>query len=219
MAGWILINYVPFFMLVGLIAVGLFTQWWVAVLMLYLLPPLLARTIIVFAGEPQIKERVPSRGSYVWWITTQLQVPFMRFGFLEEILRMVPGLYSGWLRLWGAKVGAFVFWSPTSLIADRPFVQIGDRVVFGYGAKVSSHLLVKEKRGNGFSLVFAAPKIGDGVILGTLSAVAPGAEIEAGETLTAASALPPFHKIKGKKIYNPSGIETTTSLIVTHEEA
>ncbi len=206
-------------MLVGLLAVGLITQWWVAVLMLYLLPPLLARTIIVFAGEPQIKERVPSRGSYVWWITTQLQVPFMRFGFLEEILRMVPGLYSGWLRLWGAKVGAFVFWSPTTLIADRPFVQIGDRVVFGYGSKVSSHLLVKDKRGEGFSLVFAAPKIGDGVILGTLSAVAPGAEISAGETLTAASALAPFHKIKGKKIYDPSGIETTTSLIVTHEEA
>src|SRR5690606_21882972 len=107
MALWILINYVPFIFAVSLGVLAYRTSWWMALVALYLVPPLLARLTVMCAGLPEMKEKVPSRGSYVWWFTSQLQVPFMRFSFLEEFLRMVPGLYSMWLRLWGAKVGKF----------------------------------------------------------------------------------------------------------------
>lgn len=217
MALWIALNYFPFFFSAVLITVGLTYSWWLSVAMLYLLPPLLARTAIGLWGMPEDKEPVPSPKSYVWWFTTQLQVPFMRFPFLEEMIRMVPALYSVWLRLWGARIGRYVYWSAQMLVADRPFLEVGDRVVFGYGSKVTAHLLTKEK--GEVKLVFGIPTIKSKAILGTLSCVGPGAYVGEGQTLKATSALPPFYRLQDKQLFDSNGHITNETFIMTHEEA
>ena len=215
---WVLINYLSLGFVVLLGCVVWLQSWWAAVLTLYLLPPLLARLTVLIGGTPQCRESVPSRGSYVWWICTQLQVVFMRFPMLEELLRLVPGLYSMWLRLWGARVGALVFWSPAVLVADRPFVEIAERAVLGYGSKITAHLLQQGRDGEAFSLMFGIPKIGPGAVLGTMSGMGPGSEVAAGETLMATTALPPFHRVVGSQTYNPQGNVVPPVFILTHQE-
>ncbi|MBY0517832.1 MAG: hypothetical protein K2P81_13055 [Bacteriovoracaceae bacterium] len=219
MITWIAINYIGFALAVTIAWLGYAYPLWVAVVALYLMPPFLARVTLLILGKPENNSPVPSKSAYAWWITTQLQVPFMRFSFLEELLRLVPGLYSFWLRLWGAKVGKFVFWSPKVLIADRPFVEIGDQAVLGYGAKMTSHLLTKDPKTLKLSLIFGEPKIGNRAIVGTMSAIAPGAMLGEGETLKATSALPPFYHFKNNQMFNESGIKQDAIFIMTHEEA
>ncbi|MFP5457235.1 MAG: hypothetical protein ACLGG7_00745 [Bacteriovoracia bacterium] len=200
---WIAINYFPFFFAVGLVTVGWHVSWWLSLALLYLLPPLMARLLLAFCQKPHVTNVVPSKESYLWWALTQLQVPFMRFPVLEEVLRMVPGCYSGWLRLWGGKVGKYVYWSAKVLVADRPFVDIGERVVFGYGAKVTAHLLSQKRKQP--KLVFGIPVIGDRAIIGSLAIVGPGARVEDDETLRATEALAPFHVLRKNQIFQPDG--------------
>ncbi len=132
---------------------------------------------------------------------------------------MIPGLYSAWLRLWGARIGSLVFWSPTVLVADRPFVEIADRAVLGYGSKITAHLLQQGRGGESFSLLFGIPKVGTAAVLGTLSGMGPGSEVGSGETLMATTALPPFHRVAGSQTYNPQGQVIPPIFILTHEEA
>ena len=58
----------------------------------------------------------------------QLQVLYSAF----PALRLVPGLYSAWLRLWGSRVGRAVYWTPQVKITDRGLLKVGDGVVFGH---------------------------------------------------------------------------------------
>lgn len=200
MALWILINYIPVLFAAGLVYVAWSHSLVLALGLLYFLPPLLCRVVTGIFGQPRRSQSVPSRTSYGWWLTTQLQVPFMRFPFLEEVLRMIPGFYSVWLRLWGAKVGKFVFWAPQVLIADRPFVEIGDRVIFGYGAKVTSHFM--KKGAIGTTLFFGVPRIGSGALVGAMSVIAPGATLAEGSTLEGGSGLHPFSHQKISALTN-----------------
>lgn len=41
---------------------------------------------------------------------------------------LIPGIFSCWLRLWGAKVGRDVYWTTRLEIADRSLLEIGDRI-------------------------------------------------------------------------------------------
>ncbi len=217
MKRWIALNYLAFLLMSSLLVLGVLVSWPLALAALYLLPPLLARGTVLIFGAPRATTPVPSRASYVWWVTAQLQVPFMRFPALEELLRCVPGLYSAWLRLWGAEIGAFVFWSPQVLVADRPFVRVGERAVIGYGAKLTAHLLSREAGKN--VLIFGVPVIGAGAILGTLSGVGPGAQVGAGQTLKATTALPPYHKLKDKVLYDANDNITHETPIMLQQEA
>ena len=72
-------------------ALGFFAIW------LYLIVPLLCRLLlrgVPLDGEPLDQD---SRGFKLWWFSSQLQCIFDRLTFLDEILRLVPGLYSAWL--------------------------------------------------------------------------------------------------------------------------
>src|SRR5687767_13363110 len=63
-----------------------------AIVILYVLPPLLSRSAGVIEGTFAPGDR----GFLRWWFTNQLQVIFNRLP-LEEVVRLVPGLYSVWL--------------------------------------------------------------------------------------------------------------------------
>ncbi|HWB61829.1 MAG TPA: hypothetical protein VG733_20270, partial [Chthoniobacteraceae bacterium] len=143
---------------------------------LYLLPPLTARLVLRFVPIPQGRIAMGSRAFFAWWTTFQLQVIFCRLTFLEEMLRLVPGLYSLWLRLWGSRIGRLTYWSPGTTITDRSFLRIGDDVVFGAGVRLNAHVLAKNKSG-AMELILAEVKIGDGAVVGGYSLLTAGTEI------------------------------------------
>lgn len=164
-----------------------------AVSMLYLLPPLLARIVVTVCGRPSGTFAVDSRPFLTWWALASLQSIFLRLPFLEELLRMFPLVYSNWLRLWGSKIGTMVYWAPGTCIFDRSYLEVGDHVVFGVGARISPHVV---SRGQ---LIVATVKIGRQAQVGGYSLLGPGSEIAAGEFPPAALEMRPFSRfIEGK---------------------
>ncbi|MFT6067695.1 MAG: acetyltransferase-like isoleucine patch superfamily enzyme [Bacteriovoracaceae bacterium] len=113
-----------------------------------------------------------------WWGGHQIQLLFYVVPQFEAFLRIIPGGYSLWLRLWGSKVGKGVYWTPNVEIDDRSMVEIGNHVLFGHKVELISHV-VGGKKGN-FSLYSKNIVIGDGSFVGAGSRLGPGAEIEAG---------------------------------------
>ena len=170
---------------------------------LYLLPPLVVRLLLSFAPITEGPIATDSRAFFVWWTTFQWQVIFCRFPALEEALRLIPGCYSLWLRLWGARVGRLTFWAPGTLILDRPFLQIGDQVIFGAGVRLNAHVLAKSSAGI-VELQLATIVIGDGASIGGYSLLTAGTEIAPGEATRAFLISPPFSKWRDGKRVRPA---------------
>ena len=113
-----------------------------------------------------------------WWGGHQLQLPFIALPALEMPLKMVPGLFSVWLRCWGSRIGRGVYWTPWVEVVDRGMLDVGDGVVFGHRVGIYGHL-IKPTRTN--LLLFAKKvAVGQGAFVGAGSVLLPGATIEAG---------------------------------------
>src|SRR5712691_235121 len=122
----------------------------------YILPPLACRVAMALFGAPQGEGLGQEARAYkVWWFLMQMQVLFNRFAVLEELLRMVPGLYALWLNGWGARVSSVVYWGPGALVVDRQAARIGPGAVIGVRAVLSGHLAVKDSSG-AFRVTLAA---------------------------------------------------------------
>jgi hypothetical protein len=162
---------------------------------LYLVPPLAVAAARPRAHLTSARVRVGSREFFRWWYTAQWQIVFNRFPQLEEALRLVPGLYSAWLRLWGARIGGLVYWSPGLSIYDRPFVEVGSRVVIGADTKLSPHLLARGAAG-ATELVLAPIKIGRDAMIGGSSLLPAGVCVGECEQTPGARPLAPFSQFK-----------------------
>jgi len=193
----LLINYWP---LIHLISIGLVVAlpwtWWrwrilAGLALLYLLPPLAARLLRRISPIREGRISMGSRPYFIWWMMFNLQVVFCRLPMLEELLRMVPGLYSFWLRLWGAHIGRLTYWSAGLRILDRPFLRIGDDVVFGAAVRLNPHVLAKNDQGQ-LELILATVAVGDRAIVGGYSLLTAGTEIAADECTRALLISPPF---------------------------
>ncbi|MEH2045179.1 acyl transferase [Nostoc sp.] len=110
-----------------------------------------------------------------WWGSHQIQVIFIAIPGLEAVLRLIPGVFSCWLRLWGAKVGRDVYWTPGLEIADRSLLEIGDRVVIGHRVGIYSHIIKPRKQN--LMLYVKKVKIGSNVFVGAGTHFAPGVVI------------------------------------------
>lgn len=142
---------------------------------------------------------VGSRDFFVWWFTLNLQVLLCRFSFLEELLRLVPSCYSFWLRAWGAKIGKLTYWAAGTAILDRPWLEIGDHVIFGASVRLNAHVFMPDQ--GEMVLVLAPIKIGDRVIVGGYSLLVAGSEIVSGQCTRACQILPPFSRLEaGRRI-------------------
>ncbi|MEL6937438.1 MAG: acyl transferase [Cyanobacteria bacterium J06607_17] len=130
-----------------------------------------------------------------WWGSHQFQVIYVAFPALEAWLRLVPGLFSVWLRLWGAQVGKHVYWTPGLEIADRGLLSIGDGVVFGHRVGLYSHVI--KPRHDNLMLYVKPITIGDGSFIGAGSDIGPGATVTAGSYLPARSELYPNGTVGG----------------------
>jgi len=124
-----------------------------------------------------------------WWGSHQIQAIYIAIPALEAVLRLVPGLFSLWLRLWGAKVGRQVYWTPGLEIADRGLLEIGDRVIVGHGVGIYCHII--KPRRDDLMLYVRKVRIGNDVFLGAGSRLAAGVTIADGAYVPAISDLYP----------------------------
>ena len=192
-------GFVPFVNLIVTVTLALFPAtarwprwtWCLAPAWLLLVPPLAVRAILAIRPLPPTEIAMGSAPFLTWWLSSQWQVIFNRLPWLEELIRLVPGLYSVWLRLWGAKIGKFVYWTPGLQILDRSLLQIGDRVVFGAGVKISPHIIMPNRDGK-LVLLVAPVRIGNDVLVGGYSLLLAGSWIGAGEASPGKRILAPF---------------------------
>ena len=198
-------NFVPLFMLGAIVAASVaFAEGPVQCLavfagLLYLVPPLLGRLLTMLFGKPEGRDITQANTAFrVWWLLLQLQMPFNRLPWLEELLRLVPGLYPLWLNLWGAHVHPATYWAPGARTLDRPYVETGYGSVIGSDTLMSGHLARREE--GRFLVDIATVVIGTHAVVGARASIGPGCVIGSGETLTATSRLAPYiHYVNGKR--------------------
>ena len=176
-----------------------------AVALLYLAPALAARILLALAPVTEGRIRVGTAAFFTWWALANLQMLFSRLPMLEEFLRLVPGLYSFWLRLWGARIGRLTYWGAGLRILDRSFLQIGDDVIFGAAVRLNPHVLARNEQGE-MELVLATIVIGDRSMVGGYSLLTAGSELAAGECTRAFLVSPPFSRWEqGKRLAKGNG--------------
>jgi hypothetical protein len=160
---------------------------------LYLVPALAAR--IVIAVSPVAEGRIrPGTGTFfIWWTLANLQMIFCRLPMLEELIRLVPGLYSLWLRLWGARIGRLTYWGAGLRILDRSYLRIGDDVIFGAAVRINPHVLTRNEQGE-MELILASVVVGDRTIVGGYSLLTAGTQIAPDECTRAFLISPPFSR-------------------------
>ena len=201
-AGMILLGFLPILHVVAVatpvvLAVTRRDPRWLALapVVLYLVPPLLVRLATLRAPLPHGRVELASGAFLRWWFTSQCQMVFARLPFLEEVLRLVPALYSAWLRLWGARIGALVYWAPGVAVLDRSLLDIGDRVAFGAGARLNGHVIVSfEGRG---TLFVGRIVIGSDALIGGYSTLLPGCVVAPAEVTPGFRALHAFTRLEG----------------------
>jgi hypothetical protein len=163
---------------------------------LYLIPPLAVAVVRPRALLANPQYQVGTSEFFRWWYTAQWQVMFNRFPQLEELLRLVPGMYSTWLRLWGARIGGLVYWSPGLIVFDRPFLNIGRRVVIGADTKLSPHFLMRGATG-ATELVVAPITIGDDAMIGGSTLLPAGVTVGDREQTPGGRPMAPFSRFEG----------------------
>jgi hypothetical protein len=167
-----------------------------AIAVLYLLPPLVARCILKIWPVREGVIQMPSRDYFVWWILLNLQVVFCRLPWLEELIRFIPGAYGVWLRLWGSKIGRFIYWAAGLQILDRSFLDIGNGVVFGAGVRLNPHVIARNDQGQ-MELYLATVHIGDRAVIGGYALLTAGTRVAEDENTRACQLSPPFTHWKG----------------------
>jgi hypothetical protein len=192
----LVLNFIPFIHAALTLACFLTPYPWLAPVVLYLVPLIPGRLLRESLRASPAEISVGSPEFIRWWACFQCQVLFLRFPALEEVLRLVPGVYSWWLRMWGSQIGKLTYWAPQTIILDRGFLEIGDQVVFGAGVRLNPHVMNRD-------LCLAAVKIGDSAMIGGYSLLTAGTEIAAGEVTRAFLISPPFSFWKdGKRTRN-----------------
>jgi acetyltransferase-like isoleucine patch superfamily enzyme len=178
----------------ALLAASAWRAWWSVPLVLYLLPPLLHRLHGAVFPLREGAHALVGKGYVPWWGSHQLQLPFIAFPALEALLRVL-GLYSAWLRLWGARVGRGVYWTPLVEITDRALLEIGDGVVVGHKCGFYAHA-IRPARGTLY-LYARRIRVGAGAFLGAGSGFGPGAVVAAGAYLPLRTEVYPGRTEKG----------------------
>jgi hypothetical protein len=208
----VLIGYIPFvhaagttalFILAATHSTRLFLP--LAFASLYLLPPLIVRLFTLITPLPAGKFPVHSATFLKWWFTAQWQILFNRLRILEELLRLVPGLYSTWLRLWGARIGRLVYWTPGLEILDRPLLNIGRQVAFGAGVRLNSHVVWPDPETREMKLVLAPITLGDHCVIGGYSVILAGTVVGPNEHTPAMRPLLPFTHFKDNRRHETQG--------------
>lgn len=178
-----LFSYFPLLMTVlSLAAMGMFGRWpslWTAALLLFIiffLPPIVQRVMLRWSAMKQGVSELDGRAFSAWLASHHIQAIYDALPFLESLLRVFPGFYSLWLRMWGSRVGYGVEWAVRMDVLDRSLMDIGNRVVFAREVELAAHVRKKTDGGRTRALVRSV-RIGSYAFLGAGSRVSAGASI------------------------------------------
>jgi hypothetical protein len=199
------LNFLPFlhlgsglvFVLVNRYTVA--SQAGVLLAWIYLLPPLASRLTITFFGRPEGRLTQDMTSYRVWWMLTQWQTIFNRLPWMEELLRLVPGLYPLWIGLWGGSLSPYAYVGPGVLITDRYAVRVGRGAVLGMKSSLAGHMVLRNEEGR-WVVVVAAPVVEPEAILGGASGLGPGAILRAGHILPTGRRVGPFDEWPRRKM-------------------
>lgn len=172
--------------------------WWcvgAGAAYVYVLPVVLCRLVSVASPIRRQTIAVGSREFFTWWICLNLQMVFCRFPVFEEVLRLVPGCYSMWLRMWGSRVGRLTYWAAGVRVLDRQWLEIGDDVTFGAAVRLNPHVMAPDATGRPV-LLLAPVTIGDRVSVGGYSLLVAGTVIAPDQCTRAFLILPPFSRLE-----------------------
>jgi hypothetical protein len=165
---------------------------------IYLLPPLASRATILLFGRPEGRLTQDMAAYRIWWVLTQWQILFNRLPWLEELLRLVPGLYALWIGLWGGNLSPFAYVGPRVLITDRHAVRVGRGAVLGMNSILCGHLVVRDESGRWLVLA-AAPTVEPEAIVGGDARLGPGAVLRVGHMLPTGRHVLPFEEWPRRK--------------------
>jgi acetyltransferase-like isoleucine patch superfamily enzyme len=171
------------------------------ILVLYLEAPMIWRILSALYGPvPKVSfiGKKADTGN-LWFAGHKLQELYETFDFLEKALKTIPGVYSAWLRLWGANIGKKVNWTSGCKLVDRPHIHIGDRSLIGNMSYISAHA-IKKKDGK-YTLFVKDVHVQHDVVLAYLVTLAPGVSIETGAFIESGSVVYPNQVIKEGQKY------------------
>ncbi len=185
-----LFSYFPLLMTVATFAaLGVFARdpsIWTTLLVaavIYIVPPLVMR--IMFRWAP-LKLGVSTIGDRLfspWLAAHHIQAFYDALPYLESLLRVIPGFYSMWLRLWGSRVGYGVEWPVRMDVLDRNLMDIGNGVTFSHEVELSAHCRNKVETAASRILVREV-HIGSHAFIGT------GARLDAGAAIPSNASVP-----------------------------
>lgn len=183
-------NYFTPLQILAAIAAGVWLPGWGwktggVLFVVYLLPVLCVRTLLAISPLPVGSIPIGSAKYYVWWFAFCAQNLYARFPVLEEAIRCIPGCYSLWLRLWGAKIGKLTYWCAGTRIYDRFLLQVGDHCRFGFDVKIVSHVHIDNV------LRLGPVVIEDNVVVGANSLLTAGTVLKAGQSTKSFLISPP----------------------------
>lgn len=176
-----LFSYFPLLITVAaLMALGVFAAWtngWSAMLVvfvIYFLPPMVHRIMLRWAPMRPGVIAISERTFCSWLASHHIQAFYDALPYLESLLRVIPGFYSMWLRMWGSRIGYGVEWPVRMDVLDRSLMDIGNRVVFEREVEISAH--VRQRTASAGSRVLVRPvRIGGYAFIGAGARIGPGA--------------------------------------------
>lgn len=128
-----------------------------------------------------------------WWAGHQIQSLFIAVPFIESILKIIPGLFSLWLRAWGSKIGRNIYWTPGTTHYDRNLLIIGDGVVFGERSTTVCHVITPK---DGKALLrIKCIEIEKRAFVGAGSVISPGVIIESDVMVKAGTNVYPMRRV------------------------
>jgi len=192
MTGWCrLFSWFPLLMCaMSFGALGVFAQWpsiWsvlLVLLVIYFVPPMVQRVVFRWAPLKIGVSAIDGRTFSPWLASHHIQAFYDALPFLESLLRVFPGFYSMWLRMWGSHIGYGVEWAVRMDVLDRNLMDIGNRVVFSRETELAAHVR-KKTDGGGSRVLVRGVRIGSYAFIGAGARIGPGANVPSNASVPA----------------------------------
>jgi acetyltransferase-like isoleucine patch superfamily enzyme len=213
-----LFSYFPLLMTAAAFgALGVFAQWpngWSAMLVLfviYLFPPMVLRILERWAPIKPGVACIDGRTFCPWLAAHHIQAFYDALPYLESLLRVIPGFYSMWLRMWGSRIGYGVDWPVRMDVLDRNLMDIGNRVVFAREVELSAHARKKLADGGGIRALVRQVRIGGYAFIGAGARIGPGASVPANASVPPMSVVD-VNEAFGETVRHPEKEEAEFAL-------
>ncbi len=151
-------------------------SWWSALVVfsvIYGAPPITLRIVTQANAIRDGVSQIDRRAFNPWLAAHHIQAFYDALPFLESLLRVAPGFYSMWLRLWGSHIGYGVDWPVRLDVRDRNLLDVGNRAAFGHDAYLAGH--VRRRTDGGARVLVRRIRIGAHAFVGAGARMGPGA--------------------------------------------